>query len=218
MLDAIKWYGHASFGIDGPPRILIDPFSILYEGETPDIILVTHEHYDHCSPADVNKLAGPNTRIIASRTAAAQLYRDDVVILRPWQVINFGRTSIKAVPAYTYTDDHPAHREDLGFVISINHTDIYYAGDTSFIPELRNMRCDIAILPVSSREGLMASQGAVEFVESVHPRFVIPSHIGSKPESARRLDVQAFERGLHGLVDVVQLPLAHQAGSRSVFA
>ncbi|MDT8364551.1 MAG: efflux RND transporter permease subunit, partial [Nitrosomonas sp.] len=38
----------------------------LYEGPKPDIILVTHEHYDHCSPGDIEKLRGPHTRIIAS--------------------------------------------------------------------------------------------------------------------------------------------------------
>lgn len=199
MIDRIQWLGHASFLIEGTPTIMIDPWRVVYEGPAPDLILVSHEHYDHCSPADVNKLLGPHTQVIASRSAAAAL-DCPCTVLRPWQVINFGRTSIRAVPAYTFRGDHPALREDIGFVISQNYTDIYYAGDTDFVPELRTLRCDIAILPATSREGQMSAETAYEFVRSARPRYVIPSHIGDGYESARRSEKQQFDRLMDGLI------------------
>lgn len=142
MIERIHWLGHASFLIEGTPTILIDPWRVVYEGPAPDLILISHEHYDHCSPADVNKLRGRHTQIIASRGAAAVL-DCPCTVLRPWQVVNWGRTSIRAVPSYTFSGDHPVQREDIGFVISQNYTDIYYAGDTDFVPELRSLRADV---------------------------------------------------------------------------
>ncbi len=202
MIDAIRWHGHATFSIEGTPRIMIDPWRVSDDGPPPDVILVSHSDYDHCSPADVQKLRAPHTIVIASADAAAYL-DDPVTVLRPWQVINIGRTSIKGVPAYTFDGRHPAHREDLGFVISRDYTDIYYAGDTDFVPELRNIYADIAILPVTTREGTLPLSQAKDLVASLGPRYVIPSHIGNHPSSAGRLAMQAFSRELGALTDIV---------------
>lgn len=212
MIDRIRWLGHASFCIEDSPRIMIDPWRVVDTGTPPDVILVSHEHYDHCSPADVNKLIGPNTRVIASRTAAEHL-DCEATVLRPWQVINIGRACIKAVPAYTFNGEHPAHRDDLGFVISLNYTDIYYAGDTDFIPELRGIHCDIAILPAGKR-GLMPPKDAADFVRNAGAKYVIPSHIGNTMESARRMNVQVFERILGDLVTIVNPTSTDFAASR----
>jgi L-ascorbate metabolism protein UlaG (beta-lactamase superfamily) len=217
MIENLLWYGHACFCLDTTPRILIDPWSILYDGPPPDVILVSHEDYDHCSPADINKLRGPNTMVIASKSAAESL-DGDVKVLRPWQVINIGRTSIKAVSAYTFDGRHPAYREDLGFVISQNYTDLYYAGDTDFIPELRNLRCDIAVLPVSARDGSVSLNSSREFVEQLKPRYVVPSHLGRHPSSGGTLELQAFQREISPLTDVVVLPQANKVGTGSLFA
>jgi len=205
MLDNIQWLGHASFKITGSPSFMIDPWRVVKdETFAPDVILITHEHYDHCSPADINKLVDGKTLVVASQGAADHL-DIPVKVLRPWQTINVGRASIRTVPAYTFSGDHPAKREDLGFIISTNYTDIYYAGDTDFIPELRNLRCDIAILPISGRNGLMNIDAAIEFVQSARPRYVIPSHYGNGAESGGNVEMMAFERALGKLTTVVSL-------------
>lgn len=205
MIDSILWHGHATFSINKSPSIMIDPWSVPVSEAKPDIILVSHEHYDHCSPADVNKLRHPNTIVIASK-GAAQLLDGDVQVLRPWQVRNVGRVSIRAVPAYTLNGDHPMDREDVGFVISMDRTDIYYAGDTDFVPELRKLRCDIAILPALAQEGIMDTESACEFAAYVRPRYIIPSHLGQQLNSAKKVDLQAFERALNTHSQVVTLP------------
>ncbi len=205
MLDNIFWLGHASFRIEGPPRIYIDPWRITNNNPPADVILITHEHYDHCSPRDIEKLLMPHTRIVAGPGAAQVLKTDfDVEVLRAWQSVNVGRANIKAVPAYTFDDYHPPTRGDVGFMISLNLYDIYYTGDTDFVPELRRLGCDIAILPVSAKEGMMTVDNATDLVETMRPSVVIPSHFGTS-EGGTRLDAKALETALQGMADVAWL-------------
>lgn len=205
MIDKIQWLGHASFLIEDTPRIYIDPWRISDRHPPADIILVTHEHYDHCSPRDIEKLLTPRTRIVASRGVASAL-RDElkIEVLRAWQSLNIGHVNIKAVPAYTYDEYHPKKREDVGFMISMNQYDIYYAGDTEFVPELERLGCDIAILPVSAKEGLMTVDRARQLVEKMHPRYVIASHYGSA-EGGTRLQAKALETAIQGKSQMVWL-------------
>ena len=58
MLKDIHWLGHDTFKITGEKVIYTDPFKIK-KADSADIILITHEHYDHCSPEDVKKIQGP---------------------------------------------------------------------------------------------------------------------------------------------------------------
>jgi len=199
MIDDLVWYGNNTFFLNGEPSIMIDPYSIVYNGAPPDIILVSHEDYDACSPADINKLRADHTVIIANQNAAQQL-DGNVQVLRPWQVMNIGRISIKAVPAYTFNGSHPADREDLGFVISRNFTDIYYAGHTDFIPDMAHIRCDVAILPLPNRMSPLSMQSATDLVKTMNPRYVVPSGNAISP-----LDLTAFERELSDITEVSRI-------------
>src|SRR5438046_2120380 len=171
MIERIEWLGHASFRIQGMPLIYIDPWRVARNEFHADVILVTHDHYDHCSPADVEKLRRPDTVVVTNHMAASVL--GGFTVLRPWQALNVGRASIKVVPAYN--SHHPKEFECLGFVISLDHYDIYYAGDTDLIPEMSMIHPDIAILPIGGMQ-TMGVDEAVEAVQRLRPRWVIPSH------------------------------------------
>lgn len=208
MIEQIHWLGHASFRIDGPQIIYIDPFRIGSDQPPADVILVTHEHYDHFSQADILRLMKHDTHLITNQRVASSLDTPvTTTILRPWQSVNIDRLNIKATPAYTHNDAHPQAREDLGFIVAINHHDIYYAGDTDFVPELNNIRCDIAILPVSAREGMMTVEETSAFVRSLKPRYVVPSHYGS-PEGGNYLDAKALETAVGDQAEVILLSTA----------
>jgi L-ascorbate metabolism protein UlaG (beta-lactamase superfamily) len=198
MIERIEWLGHASFRIQGMPLIYIDPWRVARNAFHADVILVTHDHYDHCSPADVEKLRGPDTVVVTNHMGAAIL--GDVKVLRPWQVLNVGRASIKAVPAYN--SHHPKDFEGLGFVISLDHYDIYYAGDTDLIPEMSMIHPDIAILPIGGMQ-TMGVEDAVEAVQRLRPRWVIPSHWGSLSEGGTNLDVRMFADRVGDLAQVL---------------
>jgi len=53
MLDKMEWLGHDCFKVEAGGKVIYtDPFKITVSGlPKADIILVTHDHYDHCSPA-----------------------------------------------------------------------------------------------------------------------------------------------------------------------
>jgi L-ascorbate metabolism protein UlaG (beta-lactamase superfamily) len=208
MLDQLLWHGYASFSLLGTPHLLLDPSGLAYRGAPPDLILVSHEHYQHCSPADVNKLRGPQTRVIASQSAAP-LLDGPVEVLRPWQTLNIGRTSIRALPAYTFDGQHPARREDLGFMISRNYMDIYFTGDTDYVPELRGLRCDIVVLPLPKRDASLSMSNALDLIRALRPRYVVPSHY--KPEQRTNLDLNAFEREVAGLATLLKLSIGQKA-------
>lgn len=197
MIDRIQWLGHGSFFIQGPPLIYIDPWRITRNTFLADVILVSHHHYEHCSLADIQKLRGPETRVISNELVKAEVQGCEV--LRPWQGIHIDRAGIKAIPAYSPDGwQHPQSDGGLGFVISLNLYDIYYAGDTELIPEMERIHPDIAILPIDGNGTLNIAQ-AVEVVKLMRPRWVIPSNIGPETEAS----VKLFKREVGGRAEVV---------------
>lgn len=202
MIDRIQWLGHGTFRIQGPPLIYINPWRVARAAFHADAILVSNDQYDHCSPADIDKLRGPHTQLIGNARVAA-LLDADVLVLRPWQSVNLGAARVTAVPAYTFTHDHPVSEEGLGFVISIDYYDIYYAGSTDIVPELGRIRADIALLPVAAGRGTLTLERTVDLVRTMQPGWVIPSHWGM--QGGTLVEVQALERALDGHTKFVQL-------------
>jgi L-ascorbate metabolism protein UlaG (beta-lactamase superfamily) len=205
MIDRVQWLGHASFRIQGPPLIYINPWRVARNAFHADVILVTNDLFDHCSPADVEKLRGPDTLVVANPGAAA-LLGEGVTVLRPWQCINWGEACITAVSAYTFNEHYPVSKGGLGFIISLGHYDIYYAGLTDLIPELECVHADIVILPVAAGPGTLNVDRAVQLVNRLRPQWVVPSHWGTF--GGTHLDVQVLERALSGRAEVVNFEKA----------
>lgn len=205
MIEQIQWLGHGSFLIQAPPIIYINPWRVVRSVFHADLILISHDHYDHCSAADVEKLKGPDTVIMGNERVAKQV--SDTRILRPWQSVTFDRTSIKAVPAYSPEHvQHPRDHGGLGFIISHNYYDIYYAGDTKIIPEMKLIHPDIAILPIDD-DGTLSLDEAVEVVKIMRPRWVIPSNWGTPGEGVTSVDAQVFKQRVGDAAEVI-LPTA----------
>lgn len=191
MIDKIQWLGHGTFLIKGPPLIYINPWRVTRGTFHADVILISHTNYDYCSIADIEKLCGPHTRIIGNSAVQAQI--TDTEIIRPWQSISIDRTSIKAIPAYSLNSAlHPKDTGAIGFLISIEFYDIYYAGNTELIPELDLIRPDIALLPING-EGTMTVDDAVEAVEQLRPRWTVPFQWGAGSNKVTKLDAMSFK-------------------------
>lgn len=201
MIENIKWLGHGSFMIQGPPFIFIDPWRVVRTAFHADIILISHDHYDHCSTADVKKLRGPDTHIISNKHVAKQV--PSTTILRPWQSISIDRVSIKAIPAYSPDGtQHPKSDDGLGFVISMNYYDIYYAGDTKIIPEMARIKPDIAILPIDNKD-TMSVKEAVKAIDILKPRWVIPCNWTEQSEGTSLVDVNEFKSLIKDKAEVI---------------
>jgi L-ascorbate metabolism protein UlaG (beta-lactamase superfamily) len=201
MIDSIKWFGHGSFAIEGPPLIYIDPWRVAKHVFHPDAILVSHDHYESFSIADISKLRGPTTQILSNPTVIEQL--DDGTVLRPWQSITIDRASIKAVPAYSPTSiRHPEEAGGLGFVISLNLYDIYYAGGTQIIPEMDHIHPDVAILPIDG-DGTLTVAEAADVVRQMRPRWVLPSNWGPAGDGASIVEARQLQELVQDYAQVI---------------
>ena len=184
-LKNITWLGHDGFRIKAQGlTIYIDPYQLKGKPEPADLILITHEHYDHLSAEDLAKVRTDSTIIVAPPKAAQQLV-GSVQTIRPGQNLNVRGVGIEAVPAYNTNKFrapgqpfHPRQNQGVGYIITVDGTRIYHAGDTDFIPEMRNVRADVALLPVSGTY-VMTAEEAAQAADAIRPQTAIPMHFGA---------------------------------------
>ena len=176
MIHDIQWLGHSSFILKASPSIALNPWRVA-ERALMDFILVSHEHYDRFSPPDIQKLSGPRTQVIANERIAQLM--DGVTVLRPWQSLAFDTCRITAIPSYSTSNPrHSRERGDLGFLISLDDYDLYYAGDTDLIPEMSRLHPDVVILPIDDN-GTLSVERAAQAVSILRPSIVIPCNWAS---------------------------------------
>lgn len=202
VVKNITWLGHDGFLIRGKNGVVvIDPFKVV-ESEKADLILITHEHYDHCSPEDIDKVRKESTVIVTDANSAAKL-SGDVQVVKPGDKVTAAGFTVEAVPAYnTNKSFHPKNNGWLGFVVTVDGVRIYHAGDTDLIPEMASLDVDIALLPVSGTY-VMTAEEAVEAAKSIKPKTAIPMHYGGIVGSAG--DARQFADALRGTCEVVVL-------------
>lgn len=216
MLERIHWLGHASFRIngspeDGRPVVYIDPWRIPADSPPADLILISHEHHDHCSPDDIQRIHHDKALIIGNRRVADVLAPLPVRVLRPWQAAMSlcGGAAVRAVPAYTPGQAyHDRAFGGLGFVVSVARMDVYFAGDTALIPEMHKIGCDVALLPVGGTF-TMDYEAAVEAAKRIRPHVAVPMHYGREVPGSRengRHFVQLMNNGIRA----VELPVENE--------
>jgi L-ascorbate metabolism protein UlaG (beta-lactamase superfamily) len=176
MIDNIHWLGHDGFYAAGSKVVYFDPWEIS-GGPKADVILITHEHFDHCSPADVEKISTPSTVVITEELSACKL-KGTVVVLKPTESTTVHGIKVTAVPSYnTDKQFHPKEKEWLGFIVELDGVKIYHAGDADFIPEMKNLNVDIALIPVSGTYVMNVDQ-AIEAARAIKPKIAVPMHYG----------------------------------------
>jgi L-ascorbate metabolism protein UlaG (beta-lactamase superfamily) len=188
---------HDTFRIAGSKVIYTDPFK-LTQRDNADIVLLSHEHFDHLSLDDLNKVISPGTIIVASplcRDGLKKVKVKDIKFLDPGGKFAAGKVEIEAVPAYNLNKFrepghvfHPKGEKRLGFVFQMDGTRVYFAGDTDFIPEMKTIKCDVALLPVSGTY-VMTAEEAAEAAAAINPKIAVPMHyaaiVGSEAEAKK---------------------------------
>ncbi len=194
MIENIHWLGHDTFRIENDKTIYTDPYEL--QGELPkaDLILITHDHFDHLSPKDVAKVAKEDT-VIVTIAAAAQKLKGDVRVVKPGESLVVQGIPIETVPAYNVNKFrspgqpfHPQESGHVGFIFTVGGQRIYHAGDTDVIPEMDDIEADIALLPVGGTYTMTADEAA-EAANRIRPQIAIPMHwgtiVGSEKDAER---------------------------------
>ncbi|MBC7258127.1 MAG: MBL fold metallo-hydrolase [Chloroflexi bacterium] len=188
MIAHIHWLGHATVRLDFDKIIYVDPWKIRSGAPKADLILITHDHYDHFSKPDVDKIRKDSTSVVTIATVAAAL-KGNVHVVKPGDSITIQGVGIQAVPAYNIGKQfHPKAAGYVGFVIQTGGHAIYIAGDSDLTPEMKSVRADVALLPVGGKYTMTAEEAA-QAANAIQPKLAIPLHygdiVGSKADAER---------------------------------
>ena len=189
MAVEVTWLGHASFRIACAEGVAyIDPWKLSQPRGDADVVIVSHSHYDHCSPADVAAVCGEKTLVLAPPDAAAKLSGARAVA--PGQRIQAGKLVVETVAAYNIAKAfHPKANGWIGAVVCAEGKRIYYAGDSDRIGEMARLgSIDLALLPVGGTYTMGADQAA-QACRDIGCKLAVPYHwgdiVGSRADAER---------------------------------
>ena len=202
MLDfngvKIHWLGHDGYRIIADDKtIYIDPYQLSKAQQNrndADILLISHNHFDHLSMDDLKNVVGKKTSIVAAKECIDQLKGAGAAEIKgvaPGDRMTVQGVPIEAVAAYNINKKfHPKADRKVGFVITAGNMRIYHTGDTDDIPEMSSVKPDIALVPVSGTYVMTAEEAAKAVNEKIKPsKLAIPMHygaiVGSDQDAAR---------------------------------
>ena len=202
LIDEVAWLGHSGFRIQAGARtIYIDPYRVPAGARKADLILITHGHYDHFSPQDVEKLTKRETWLVGP-AAVAERVSGQVHRIGPGEVLDdelVRGIHVRALAAYNTSkrdaDGKPFHPRDAGWVgydLNVRGERLYHSGDTDVIPEMDQAAgVDVALLPVSGVYVMTATEAA-EAARRIELRVAVPMHWGTVIGTEE--DAQAFAK------------------------
>jgi L-ascorbate metabolism protein UlaG (beta-lactamase superfamily) len=182
-----QWLGHDGFKVShGGKTIYFDPYKLSsqHNKKDADLVMISHNHFDHLSIEDLARVTDSNTRIVAAKECVSKLqgFGDaEVKGVAPREKITVQGIAIESVAAYnTNKAFHPKADGKVGFVVTLNDLRIYHAGDTDVIPEMEGINPDFALVPVSGTYVMTAQEAARSVNEMLKPKqLAIPMHYGT---------------------------------------
>ena len=183
MLNNIEVLCHSSIRINKGNIIYIDPFKIQTDYNDADIIMITHNHYDHYSEEDINKVKKEDTFIIIPEDLLEKVLKegfrkDRIITVSPNNEYKIKNIKIETIPAYNINKQfHPKENNWVGYIITINNTRYYIAGDTDITDETKKVKCDVAFVPIGGTY-TMDIKEAGELINNIEPKIVVPIHYG----------------------------------------
>lgn len=183
MIDGVEVLCHSSIKISKEKVIYIDPFRIKNTYNDADYIFITHEHYDHFSCEDINKVRKKESIIVVPEDmydkALGLGFSDEKIIkVLPNCRYSLFDVNFKTVSAYNIDKQyHPKENNWIGYVIEIAGIKYFITGDTDVTEDNLNIMCDVAFVPVGGTY-TMTYKEAAKLVNSIKPKIAIPTHYG----------------------------------------
>ena len=205
-LQNVQVLTHSAIRLEGEKVVYADPFHLTKETHDADIILVTHDHYDHFSAEDIAKVAKEGTLLICPASTKvlaleAGFSEDKITVLAPGERTVEEGVSVNAVPAYNVGKQfHPKANGWVGYIVTMGGLRYWIAGDTDDNEDVRKVRCDIALVPVGGKFTMTAEEAAA-LVNAIRPKFAVPTHyndiVGTAGDGARFCSL--LEDGIIGI-------------------
>ncbi len=184
MLKDIDVLCHSCIRINKRKVIYIDPFRIKNVNKDADIIFITHDHYDHYSEEDIEKIKKSDTMIVAPKDLFDKLLKAAfqegcIVLVEPNKKYEVDGICFETVSAYNVNKKfHPKENQWVGYILELQGKRYYIAGDTDITDENKKVKCDVAFVPVGGTY-TMNSKEAADLINEIKPQIAVPIHYGS---------------------------------------
>jgi len=207
MLDNVKVLTHSSIKIKKNKIIYIDPFNVNEKYNDADIIFITHDHYDHYSEQDIDKVKKDNTIFIVPKSLLTKLLKKGInqkyiIEVDAYQTKNISEIRFETIPAYNINKNfHPKEKGWIGYIIEIDKVKYYIAGDTDANDDNKKVNCDVAFIPIGGTY-TMNFKEAAQFVNQIKPQIAVPIHYGSivgKEEDAEKF-IKLLDCNIKGVI------------------
>ncbi|MGI0134013.1 MAG: MBL fold metallo-hydrolase, partial [Candidatus Micrarchaeaceae archaeon] len=176
------WIGNSGFYIKhNDYTVFIDPFRVSDSmKEKADLILITHAHFDHWSPKDIDRISKDGTKMVVAPLCVGSEKYKNVTHSKPGFDATIDGIRVSAIPAYNVKQErlqfHPRSNDWVGYIMEIEGMRVYHAGDTDFIPEMKGLKdIDVALLPMGGTY-TMDTDEMIEAAKAIRPRLVVPIH------------------------------------------
>lgn len=175
----IKVNYHSSIIINN--EIYIDPFKIKENLNNAKFIFLTHNHYDHLSIEDIDKVINEETIIICTESCINNLknYKNTKIIVKPNNIYNVSGIKFNTLASYNINKEfHKKEDGNVGYILNIENYVIAILGDTDLTDEAKNLKCDILLIPIGGKFTMNALE-ASNLANLLKPKLVIPIHYNS---------------------------------------
>ena len=206
MLENIQVLYHSSIRINKEKVIYIDPFKIDKIYHDADIIFITHSHYDHYSEEDIKKIIKEDTKIIVTNdlqeSVSNLINKENIIAVKPNEKYCVEGISFETIPAYNINKQfHPKQNNWVGYVIELNGIIYYIAGDTDITEENKQIKCDVAFVPVGGTYTMTAKEAA-SLVNIIKPKIAVPIHYGSVVGTKQDAEefISLLDEGIEGKI------------------
>lgn len=202
MLRSVTWFAQSAFRFRrGGKVVYIDPWHLPDGVEEADLILITHDHGDHLSDEDLAKVRGKETEVVVAASAAGKVAGSKYAVKAGDRLTAAG-VPVRAVPAYNLEKQfHPREKGWVGYLFELEGVTYYHAGDTDFIDEMREVKADVAFLPVGGHY-TMGPEEAAQAAAAIGPKLAVPMHWGDVVGSVS--DARTFADRFEGEVQIMK--------------
>ena len=184
MLENIRVFTQNSIKISNNKVIYIDPYTIDKNYNDADVIFLTHDHYDHFSKDDIQKIKKESTNYVVPKKMYNDVLKlgvakENILTVIPNECYEIFGIKFKTVPSYNVNKSfHPKENNWVGYILNIDDYRYYISGDTDVVEEIKNIKCDVAFVPIGGYF-TMEYVEAAEYINGIKPKIVVPVHFGT---------------------------------------